>query len=533
MNCYPSDILIEQDSLEEMACMICQGIMIDPVMDSCGHAFGKTCLEKLVLEGKSCPISNQPLMSDRSSLSCAPLKNYIMRQGVKCINFDKCEWKGRLADITVHIDSECQYSQVKCSNDNCQLSVQKIEIDEHFINCNFRLLKCESCQEEFTFNQTELHAEACSFRKLPCPNDCNQMIPQFEIPNHIQYECSKNPTNCVASSIGCIFKGSNLQIMDHLSFRNETFNHMRMVVNALNESQLEHETFKLEMKEKLGRIQNSIDEVSEDLNNLKFEVRTLSNKMEDHEIKIESVFLKQNDLSVDSKSRNSNPSEIKPTQIASIELEKIGSLIERSMHICLNPEVRRLKEMINDITAMSNSELVKIREQMDFLNSNEFDLSSRLSSVTFRSPKEIIGFEAGIIARTKSRLLPYKPFTFVILNKKSAHMALGISSSFKTANNKNSISPEAEKQGCYFFFANGSQRINGQSLININEKLTIHFDSGDVVAFILNPNSRTLICKNRTNSSETEISLRPDDNITEMYPFVHLWEKNEAVKIIS
>ena len=77
---------------------------------------------------------------------------------IHCDNADRgCPHIEKLEMLEAHV-AQCGFSPVQCSNDGCELMVNRKDQRNHEINnCNFRKGKCEVCGEEVTYGKRLLY----------------------------------------------------------------------------------------------------------------------------------------------------------------------------------------------------------------------------------------------------------------------------------------------------------------------------------------------------------------------------------------
>ena len=51
----------------------------------------------------------------------------------------------------------CLYVEVHCMNDGCEKELLRKDINNHEEDCPFRLIQCQYCYEEVSFNNLEVY----------------------------------------------------------------------------------------------------------------------------------------------------------------------------------------------------------------------------------------------------------------------------------------------------------------------------------------------------------------------------------------
>ena len=191
-------------NLEDLVCPICQEILSDPLITSCGHLFCRMCLERHGSGPKDCPVCRQTYtaMSDQfHTRRIGGLK-------VKCSNASKgCMWSGELKDAKGHVNASsgpsCQYTDVLCKN-GCGEYIQRRLIADHETNqCPKRPYTCNHCGKKGTFDDIESsHYTVCTLLPVPCPTGCSTQVPRSQLLLHLG-ECYRRPVKCKYRQIGC------------------------------------------------------------------------------------------------------------------------------------------------------------------------------------------------------------------------------------------------------------------------------------------------------------------------------------------
>lgn len=96
--------------------------------------------------------------------------------------------------------SKCDYVPVKCSNQRCNLQVQKRLLRGHLQVCEFSKISCphsvRGCKAQFTKANkafSDKHAGECRFKLVRCPWGCNQEMLKRNAKKH---ECDYMPEEC-------------------------------------------------------------------------------------------------------------------------------------------------------------------------------------------------------------------------------------------------------------------------------------------------------------------------------------------------
>lgn len=212
--CYPTEIFKDQDILENFLCPINKGILQDPIMDSCGHSFCKSCIENYHKEKKNCPISENEIEMEDLIKNNIVLK-IIENLEIFCIlKKDGCKWEGFVKDLDMHIEEDCEYEKINCENNLCKNKIRRKDLEEHLKNCEFRKIECENCLKEEIFIKMPDHLKICENIQIECINNCQKKIMRKEMHFHIEKNCENTEVSC--PFIGCKKKEKRKSIQDHL-----------------------------------------------------------------------------------------------------------------------------------------------------------------------------------------------------------------------------------------------------------------------------------------------------------------------------
>ncbi|KAI1294943.1 E3 ubiquitin-protein ligase NRDP1 [Halotydeus destructor] len=78
---------LNPDLEEEFTCVICCGIIREPVVTQCGHTFCRNCVTRWIKTERNCPVCRKPC-----SKLCKPpviIKNLLGRMKIRCEHEDK------------------------------------------------------------------------------------------------------------------------------------------------------------------------------------------------------------------------------------------------------------------------------------------------------------------------------------------------------------------------------------------------------------------------------------------------------------
>ncbi len=118
-----------------------------------------------------------------------------------------CDWSGTVEEWETHIDpnlDNCQYSDVPCPLD-CDKMIPKNLIVQHMADeCAKREYTCEYCDFKGTYEEVmNVHLRECKYVPVQCPNFCNVSdIKREQLWQHIKI-CSREELLCKFSGVGC------------------------------------------------------------------------------------------------------------------------------------------------------------------------------------------------------------------------------------------------------------------------------------------------------------------------------------------
>lgn len=226
-----------QEKLQEYICPLCKGIYFDPVLDSCAHIFCKKCF--MIYLGnessKKCPIGSYTV--DKSKIKEFEfISEIIKRQEAYCINKAKgCNWVGVYIERTEHAESHCEYQQIKCKNEGCNLVYSRKEMQSHDETCLFKLTQCCKCNQEIVKGLLMTHRSECPKEELICI--CEQLYFRDTIDKHKREECPSTKINCQYSIYGCLESFIRSEQQKHNNQSVEK--HNQLVLKWINETKLE------------------------------------------------------------------------------------------------------------------------------------------------------------------------------------------------------------------------------------------------------------------------------------------------------
>ena len=128
-NCFPTEIFLEPHLIENFICPIDFAVCRDPLIDSCGHTFGKICLTNCLKNSNKCPLTNKPYPILKKFATNFQVKNFISSLKIKCLNYHvTCSWEGKLEELERHLAHDCVDIQEDCPIEGCQEKIARGEL---------------------------------------------------------------------------------------------------------------------------------------------------------------------------------------------------------------------------------------------------------------------------------------------------------------------------------------------------------------------------------------------------------------------
>ncbi|CAB4014975.1 E3 ubiquitin- ligase NRDP1 [Paramuricea clavata] len=130
-------------------CIICTSVLKDAVMCSENeHLFCRACITRHLMNFQTCPTCMEPLTVDTLSQAPRGIRNLLAELKIRCEFFDRgCGKFIELGDLERHV-TECGFAPAVCSNEGCQLEVNKQDLLHHETSvCELRRVQCHSCNE--------------------------------------------------------------------------------------------------------------------------------------------------------------------------------------------------------------------------------------------------------------------------------------------------------------------------------------------------------------------------------------------------
>ena len=143
------DELFQHPVGHTLHCNICTNVLKDPVMCRHNeHLYCRACITPHLVNFQTCPNCMDPLTVDTLCQASRGIRNLLAELKIRCKFFDRgCGTFVELGQLESHIE-ECGFAPAVCSNDGCQLEVNKRDLLHHeTTECEHRRVQCHSCSD--------------------------------------------------------------------------------------------------------------------------------------------------------------------------------------------------------------------------------------------------------------------------------------------------------------------------------------------------------------------------------------------------
>lgn len=245
--------------LDRHECAICMNVVQRPYNIDCGHLFCGSCLDQHHNSKKpsaKCPVCGSKLPASLVSCSrVASVQNTLNGMEVKCVNHSVgCRETMTIGvnnrNITAH-RNRCQFEVITCLE--CDTDIRRSAFEHHNSNeCTERIVSCQLCEAQFTFNRLGSHAisasECVTVRQcynqcvtpagsplllLACDTDSNSKYSSMS--EHLCHECPLQEIHCEvcweAVKRKDINAHYNSNMMHHSKRQQQEHQQLRQLVN--------------------------------------------------------------------------------------------------------------------------------------------------------------------------------------------------------------------------------------------------------------------------------------------------------------
>ncbi len=191
------------------SCSLCRGPMQQPVWTRCGQGCCEGCLRRWHERERRCPKCESvfPTVNDNINLDLER-QQQVDDLEVMCPHgvrgspsgteggpHTRCDWKGRFAGLSKHLQEDCKMEELKCKNLGCTFIGARSLWTSHSEKCLFRPVKCPHCTESFPIMDKQTHEDVCLERIVPCLLNCGLDMKRREYALHRRKDCVNNYTN--------------------------------------------------------------------------------------------------------------------------------------------------------------------------------------------------------------------------------------------------------------------------------------------------------------------------------------------------
>ena len=129
-------------------CVICFNVFKDPVMcHDNEHLFCRACITTHIKNSQTCPSCMDELTVETLREAPRFVKDCLSEFKIRCEFFTRGCGFIELGKLEKHVE-ECGYAPVICSNEGCELEVNKRDLIHHETAvCEHRRVKCHNCEE--------------------------------------------------------------------------------------------------------------------------------------------------------------------------------------------------------------------------------------------------------------------------------------------------------------------------------------------------------------------------------------------------
>ena len=167
-----------EENLKDLECPICQDIVSEPLLTSCGHLFCRECYNNKGRDPQ-CPVCRQT----HTTVPDNRTNRLVKSLRVRCVNHQYgCKWVGDLSDEVQHRTTQgsCQFEEIPCPY-NCGNTIHRMTQACHLQECPKRPHRCRHCNKVGPHQYVEGdHRKSCLRYPVRCPNGCDKRIPREE-----------------------------------------------------------------------------------------------------------------------------------------------------------------------------------------------------------------------------------------------------------------------------------------------------------------------------------------------------------------
>lgn len=169
---------------DDLNCGICHHVVRDAQQTMCcGHSTCKQCIDKVLqtkIIDKKCPYCSNP---DFKVVTDKKTQRQVLNLVVYCPHKQigpepGCVWKGELRSREKHLNDDCPFTEVYCTN-GCQKTIQRRRLEDHLkLECKLRQV-CKYCNGTGYYQQINGNCEQKEWKDLEA-NSYKQLLAETQ-----------------------------------------------------------------------------------------------------------------------------------------------------------------------------------------------------------------------------------------------------------------------------------------------------------------------------------------------------------------
>eukprot|EP00899_Mesostigma_viride_P002558 jgi/Mesvir1/12302/Mv00504-RA.1 len=202
----PARVVKPRPVPDDMVCIICTGVLQNPVEGPCEHLACRECLTTWLERpgDKNCPTCRQPLAEGAVKPAHRLLRNQLDDFELTCDNAPRgCPAIVNLGKLQSHLSS-CGKAIEPCRNNGCTALVMREDMPNHLKACLHRTVSCAQCNASIKYQDEQNHLlYTCPGMGVTCQHNggCGKSVQRKAMRAHIDTECSRAMMTCAVP--GC------------------------------------------------------------------------------------------------------------------------------------------------------------------------------------------------------------------------------------------------------------------------------------------------------------------------------------------
>jgi hypothetical protein len=541
MLCFDKSTFISPEKAEQMTCSICNGIFRDPIIDPCGHIFGRSCFLEFINQNSKCPISMNTIDKETNIMPCNPVRNFVSKLQIKCPHASDCHWTGILDSLDQHLTLECGSELMVCPNLECEYKVIRKNFEStHKDSCVHRMDECHNCNKTIQFNQISKHMIDCYKNNIKCPQNCLKVFNREELANHMAKECEMRIISCEMKEAGCTYSGNLKNVTEHHTSPTVYASHLNLIASS---SQNTSNDLSL-----LPKVHNKFDimtqrfvDISKSLSDQRVVISDLSNKVDEIKAEIQKRDT-ENSLKLDELKEWAEKSIISNAQNTKRDIDMKFLDMNKEIEKKFNQSLEQLSLRFEVQFSLLKSEITKVTTEKETSTIDlYFDEDCKSKRISLRNSNEAVykvnrflylfAGNIGVYCLLHNQIVPNIRYKFYVQKQYDRKMAIGICSKpfLRKYNFEIWTNNWSDR---YLFFADGDYQVMGSTENFKNSGSHMTFRSRDTIELVFDSDSQKLICRNLTTKSITQIEIKSTDSMSAMFPCILLQQRKESIKLI-